>query len=78
MIKPVAGFILNVYRNAFLTIWNTVKAVFSWIVSLISRVWNWIKETFSGFASWIEEFIIAPIKNMFNTIGKWFDEKFGG
>lgn len=78
VIKPVAGFILNVYRNAFLTIWNTVKAVFSWIVSLISRVWNWVKETFSGFASWVEETIINPIRDMFNTIEKWIDEKFGG
>jgi len=74
VLKPVAMFIFNIYKQIFLAVWEVIKTVVSGIGSAISWVWNSVIKPVAGFIYNAYRSAFLLIWNTVKTVFQWIVE----
>ena len=70
------------FRVVIFTIWETIKATFTWILDGLKSLWAGFKENIidpvwnfiTNIASWVNEHVVQPVWNFIVTISNWINE----
>ncbi|GAA4156606.1 hypothetical protein GCM10022217_15780 [Chryseobacterium ginsenosidimutans] len=71
VLKPIAGFIFNIYKSIFLSIWEVLKIVVSGIGDAISWVWNSVIKPVAGFIYNVYKSAFLSIWNAVKSVFQW-------
>ncbi len=74
VLKPVAMFIFNIYKQTFLAIWEIIKAVAIGIGDAVSWVWSFVIKPVAGFIYNAYRSAFLLIWNTVKTVFQWIWE----
>ena len=67
--------VITFFSDIFSTVVENIGIMKDNIIIIASFIWNKIKEIFGVVSQWVTEHIINPIKEKYNEIKSWFEDK---
>ena len=70
------------FRVVIFTIWEGIKAIFTWVLDGLKSLWAGFKENIidpiwgfiTNIAGWVNEHVVQPVWNFIVTIANWINE----